>query len=76
MKTKVSKPQQQLYLEGLLIGIKSGEPQQNVPFTMSMPDHSKIEIYPNGKGFFIWRKLPDGLWTSCGSEEEINSIFN
>ena len=71
-----AKPQQQIFLEGLLEGIQAGNKQQNQPFTMSMGKGKKIEIYPNCKGFFVYRVLPDGLWTDCTSKEDIQTIFN
>jgi len=88
LKTKTKKvtglnSQQVLYLQGLLQGVKEGKPQQNIPFRMGLTEKYagikfSIEVYPNCKGFLVWRVvncLGKGLWQTWQDEDEIVNSF-
>ncbi len=86
MKTKkvIGKNSQQvLFLQGLLQGIKAGEPQQNKSFKLGVAEkHENIkfnlEIYPNCKGFITFRTITEageGFWQSWEEPEQIENTF-
>jgi hypothetical protein len=73
------KNQKILFLEGLLMGIKSGNPQQNKPFTIGCKERHcnipvTITVYPNAKNCLPF-KLNDGLWQSWDEEYQIENTF-
>jgi len=77
------KSQQLLFLEGLLQSIKKGNSQQNKPFKIGVTEKyegikAELEIYPNCKGFLVWRIITSagcGIWQCWETEEEIEKTF-
>lgn len=76
--------QQLRFLQGLLLGIQNGSPQQSHPITVNVTEKHEgltfqIEVYPNAKSSLPYRLVfseeEKSLWNSWDDLEEIEMSF-
>ena len=76
MKKGIQKTQQQLFVEGLLIGRQNDAPKNLIPINISLGEGKYIQASNNcGAGFILLCGL-DGIWSSYSSVDEIQDFFS
>ena len=79
---KINKTQQQLFVEGMLIGTQQAERVKNpIPIVINIKNTAiQLEVSNlTGGPFLIYRVIKNGvpgLYDSLSSEEEINTLFS